>query len=109
VEPLLCKQFRFIEPCMIPRYTKFPLGDGANLSLDHFIVKYGNLFETNTLLMNPAATNSSSNFNESGTAAAINRNASADFSFLGVNEPSTASLTPNFDQLKSLQKIMHSK
>lgn len=33
VEPLLCKQFRLIEPCMIPRHSKFPLGDGSNLSL----------------------------------------------------------------------------
>ena len=45
VEPLLCKQFRHIQPCTVPRYSKFPLGDGFNLSLDHFIVKHGDLFD----------------------------------------------------------------
>jgi hypothetical protein len=80
---------------MIPRYTKFPLGDGANLSLDHFIVKYGNLFETNTLLM------------KNNGNAVSSKNATGDVS-LGVNEASSSYLTPNFDQLKSLQKIMHS-
>lgn len=33
IEPLLCKQFKFIDPCTVPRYSKFPLGDGINLSL----------------------------------------------------------------------------
>lgn len=47
VEPILCKQFRYIQPCTVPRFSKFPLGDGYNLSLDHFIVKHGNLFDLN--------------------------------------------------------------
>lgn len=33
IEPLLSKQFGSIEPLMIPRYSKYPLGDGSNLSL----------------------------------------------------------------------------
>jgi membrane-associated phosphatidylinositol transfer protein len=37
IEPLLCKQFRFIQPCMIPRYSKFPMGDGSNYSLGKII------------------------------------------------------------------------
>ena len=39
IEPLLCKQFGFIEPCMIPRYSKFPFGDGSNLSLGSHLEK----------------------------------------------------------------------
>ncbi len=104
VEPLLCKQFRFIEPCMIPRYSKFPLGDGANLSLDHFIVKHGNLFETNTLLMKKNETSASKNV----ATAAASGGGGGDYSLLAVNEASSSYLTPTFDQLKSLQKIMHS-
>lgn len=37
IEPLLCKQFRFIQPCMVPRYSKFPMGDGSNLSLGNLV------------------------------------------------------------------------
>lgn len=84
VEPLLCKQFSYIQPCMVPRYTKFPLGDGYNLSLDHFIVKHGNLFDLNN------------NFNKSST----NRN---------INKQVESFLTPNFDQLKSLHRIIQTK
>ncbi len=40
IEPLLCKQFTLIEPCMIPRYSKFPLGDGSNLSLGNFKYRF---------------------------------------------------------------------
>lgn len=36
IEPLLSKKFRSIEPLMIPRYSKYPLGDGSNLSLGNF-------------------------------------------------------------------------
>lgn len=45
IEPMLCKQFRFIKPVMVPRYSKFPQGDGAVTSLDHFMAKYAHLFE----------------------------------------------------------------
>lgn len=85
IEPLLCKQFTTIEPCMIPRYSKFPLGDGSNISLDHFIVKYGHLFE-HTL--------------QSSTREAQNP--------IPNQEMSNLCLTPNFDQLKQLQKMMQS-
>lgn len=74
VEPLLCNQFGYIPPCMIPRYSKFPMGDGYNLSLDHFIVKYGDLFD----------------IGES-------------------NRTSESENTPNYDQLKSLHKIIQTK
>jgi hypothetical protein len=85
IEPILCKQFTTIEPCMIPRYSKFPLGDGSNLSLDHFIVKYGHLFE------NTIHTNSKEGQNSTP-----------------IQEMSNLCLTPNFDQLKQLQKMMQS-
>lgn len=81
IEPLLCKQFKFIQPCMIPRYSKYPMGDGSNLSLDHFIVKFGHLFETNLLIDNSA----------------------------NGSDDKNVYLTPNFDQLKSLQKIIQTK
>ncbi|CAF0833193.1 unnamed protein product [Brachionus calyciflorus] len=93
IEPLLCKQFKFIEPAMIPRHSKFPLGDGSNLSLDYFIVKYGNLFDTNKLLK--------SNPNEPIKIERINS--------LVIQNSSQNLLTPNFDQLKSLQKIIQTK
>jgi hypothetical protein len=97
---------------MIPRYCKFPLGDGSNLSLgkllknscfgfykisrikhanyfkfkDHFIVKYGHLFDTNSLLKEQ---------NASPTEV--------------VTDYSNMLLNTNFEQLKSLQKIIKSK
>jgi len=33
IEPLLCKQFKFIEPCMVARHSKYPFGDGSNFTL----------------------------------------------------------------------------
>lgn len=86
VEPLLCKQFALIEPCTIPRFSKFPLGDGSNLSLDHFIVKHNHLFEqnnTNTGSLSPVTPTTS--------------------------EISNLYLTPNFEQLRQLQKMMQTK
>lgn len=45
IEPLLCKQFKYIDPCMVPRYSKFPLGDGLNLSLGNNIINYFHFFK----------------------------------------------------------------
>lgn len=86
IEPLLCKQFRLIEPAMIPRYCKYPLGDGGNLSLDYFIVKHGHLFDTNSLLKEPNRSSSQ---------------VQTDYSNILINS--------SFDQLKSLQKIITTK
>jgi hypothetical protein len=85
IEPLLCNQFITIEPCMIPRYSKFPLGDGSNISLDHFIVKFGHLFEHNLQNNSQEVSNSAPS-----------------------QEMSNLCLTPNFNQLKQLQKMMQS-
>ena len=61
-----------------------------NYHKDHFIVKYGNLFDTNNLV----ASNNKSLDNKNALSVA--------------SDNSTACLTPNIDQLKSLQKIISS-
>ena len=64
----------------------------TTISADYFIVKYGNLFDTNKLLK--------SNPNEPIKIERINS--------LVIQNSSQNLLTPNFDQLKSLQKIIQS-
>lgn len=96
IEPLLCKQFKFIDPCMVPRFSKFPHGDGLNLSLDHYIVKHGNLFDTRNLM---GQNGNSQTYSDSPTVIMNNE---LDFA-------ANSWLTPNFDQLKTLQKILLSK
>ena len=116
IEPLLCKKFSLIEPCMIPRYSKFPHGDGTNISLgiicffivlyctkirlkihaekhdnylDHFIVKYEHVFETNIY--------------DSASSNRQHRNKNQ------VEQQSEFNLNENYSQLRKLHKMIKSK
>ena len=48
IEPLLSAKFAFLKPVSVPRYQKFPLGDGRSFFLYEHIQQNRQLFEEKT-------------------------------------------------------------
>ena len=46
LEPLLSAKFSRVPPINVPRYQKYPMGDGASLSLIEFIQSHPSLFSS---------------------------------------------------------------
>ncbi|CAF1223857.1 unnamed protein product, partial [Didymodactylos carnosus] len=47
IEPLILAEFAEIQPCFIPRYSQYPMGDGESTLLVEYVHRHSNLFLKN--------------------------------------------------------------